>query len=391
VGEFLALAVRLNRLASGLADVGDVDPGILRRVAAEAEPAPADLVRQAGRLTREAAGADGGSDRCAFLLGQLRAMECTARRLTGQPVPFGREIRECFDVTVRLGVEDEYREAHAELDELLPGPQPLADRLACYRVGQEVPRERLGEALVVLSEVMRDRSRAVLGLPEGESVSFRIVDDAPWSALHQYRGGYRSRVTVNAGARTRRVQLAQLVAHEAYPGHHTERCHKQDTLVRVGWVEHAVLLANSPQSVVAEGAAELGLAAVLGPGWVRVVADVLADLDLGFDPELAMRVDAATSRLARVRLDAALLLHDRRAPVEEVLGYLRRWVLIDDRRARQILRFLQHPVWRAYTTTYVEGPALLRRWWAGAPEPTRLRRILDEPLTPAAIRAELAT
>ncbi len=78
-------------------------------------------------------------------------------------------------------------------------------------------------------------------------------------------------------------------------------------------------------------------------------------------------------------------------PVEEVLGYLRRWVLIDDRRARQILRFLQHPVWRAYTTTYVEGPALLRRWWAGPPEPTRLRRILDEPLTPAAIRAELAT
>ena len=45
MGEFLALAVRLNRLASGLADVGDVDPGILRRVAAEAEPAPADLVR----------------------------------------------------------------------------------------------------------------------------------------------------------------------------------------------------------------------------------------------------------------------------------------------------------------------------------------------------------
>ncbi len=239
MGEFLALAVRLNRLASGLADVGDVDPGLRQRVAAEGEPVPSDLVRQAGRLTREAAGVDGGPDRRAFLLGQLRAMECTARRLTGQPVPFVREIRECFDVTVRLGVEDEYRQAHAELDELLPGPQPLADRLARYRVGQEVPRERLGDALVVLSDVMRDRSRAVLGLPEGESVSFRIVDDAPWSALHQYRGGYRSRVTVNAGARTRRVQLAQLVAHEAYPGHHTERCHKQDTLVRVGWAEHA--------------------------------------------------------------------------------------------------------------------------------------------------------
>lgn len=193
---------------------------------------------------------------------------------------------------------------------------------------------------------------------------------------------------MNAGARPRRQQLAQLVAHEAYPGHHTERCHKQDTLVAAGRIEHAALIANSPPSVVAEGAAELGMVAVLGPGWARTVADVLAERGLGFDAELATRIDAATSRLVRVRLDAALLLHDRHAPIEDVHAYLRRWMLIDDLRARQVLRFLRHPVWRAYTVTYVEGPELLRRWWVGRPEPDRLRRLLDEPLTPAALRSE---
>ena len=48
-------------------------------------------------------------------------------------------------------------------------------------------------------------------------------------------------------------------------------------------------------------------------------------------------------------------------------------------------------MWRAYTTTYVEGAELLRRWWARDPGPERLRRLLDEPLTPALIRAELAS
>ena len=36
---------------------------------------------------------------------------------------------------------------------------------------------------------------------------------------------------LNAGARPRRDQIAQLVAHEAYPGHHTERCRKELVLV----------------------------------------------------------------------------------------------------------------------------------------------------------------
>jgi hypothetical protein len=391
VGEFLALAVRLDRLAPGLADLGNVDPALRSRVLAEAAPAPSDLVRQAGRLSRETAGSELDPARREFLLGQLRAVECTARRLTGQPVPFVREIRECFDVTVAMGVEDGYRAAHAELDRLLPGPQPLPARLARYRADQQVPRAQLAGGLAALVELLRDRSRAAVGLPAAESVSLRIVDDAPWSALHQYRGGYRSQVTVNAGARPRRPQLAQLIAHEAYPGHHTERCHKQDTLVGTGRLEHAALITNSPPSVVAEGVAELGLAAVLGPGWGRIAADVLAAQGLGFDGELAARVDAATSRLVRVRLDAALLLHDRHAPVEQVLGHLRRWMLIDDRRAGQVLRFLRHPVWRAYTVTYVEGPELVRRWWAGCPGPDRLRRLLDEPMSPAALRTESAT
>jgi hypothetical protein len=388
--DYLALTIRLGRLEPGLTAWGNVDPELWRRVSAEPMPRPADLVRQSGRLAQELADSPLDPVRRDFLAGQLRAAECAARRLTGQRMPFVREMAECFDVVPRRGREDDYAAAHAELAALLPRSGSLAARLIAYRSAHEVPPDRLAPALATLSELLRGRTGAVVPLPPTETVSFRVTGEAPWSALHRYCGGFRSRITVNAGARPRRTQLAQLVAHEAYPGHHTERCRKEAGIGRA-WPEHAVLVANSPQSVVAEGAAELGLAAVLGPGWGPLVADALAGVGLGFDGELAERVEAVTARLARVRQDAALLLHDRGAPVELVLAHLRRWLLVDEPRARQILQFMRQPVWRGYTTTYVEGAELVHAWWTRDPGPERLRRLLDEPLTPRALRAELAS
>ncbi len=88
------------------------------------------------------------------------------------------------------------------------------------------------------------------------------------------------------------------------------------------------------------------------------------------------------------------MLHDRGADPDEVAAFLARWLLVSDERARQMLRFLTHPLWRAYTSTYVEGYRLLSAWLAARPAGTpladRFLRLLDEPLTPAAVRAELA-
>jgi hypothetical protein len=58
-----------------------------------------------------------------------------------------------------------------------------------------------------------------------------------------------------------------------------------------------------------------------------------------------------------------------------------------------MLRFLTHPLWRGYTTAYVEGVRLLGAWLdarpAGQSALLRLCRLHDEPLTPRALRADL--
>ena len=113
-----------------------------------------------------------------------------------------------------------------------------------------------------------------------------------------------------------------------------------------------------------------------------------------FDGHLAERIAVAAAPLNRVRQDAAVLLHDRGADADEVRAYLQRWSLVSSERAAQQIRFLTDPLWRAYISTYVEGHELLSRWLAARPadQPVadRFLRLLDEPLTPAGVKAELA-
>jgi hypothetical protein len=391
VGEYLALALRADRLLPGLVGACTGDIELRRNVDAEPVHAPSALVRAAGGLAAELPRAGLEPERARFLAGQLAALECTARRLAGQHVPFVREVELCFGVRIALGDEDAYRGAHREIAELLPGPAPLADRLAAHRRRDEVPPDRLLPAVRALSEALCERTRTRWRMPDGEAVEYRTVAAGPWAALHRHLGGHRSCVQVNASARLRRGQLAHLVAHEAYPGHHTERCRKDAGLVAaLGWHEHRLGLVRSPQSLVAEGAAELGLDAVVGPGWGPWASEILAGVGLPFDGDLAERLHRAADGLRAVRQDAALLLHEWRAPADEVLAHLRRWLLIGDARARQILRALADPLWRGYTSTYVEGARLVRDWWSAAPGSLRYGRLLDEPLTPGELRADSA-
>jgi hypothetical protein len=388
------LGLRFDRLEAGFVDAYTGDPRIRAQVAAETAPTPQLLRDQARGLLRELDAADLPADRIDYLRGQLTGLECTARKMNGEPVGFVEEVRSYFQVDVVLGDESVYAAAHAELDLLLPGSGSLTDRYAAHRRREECPPDRLEVAVHALSSALRDRVRGQYGLPEVETVHYEVVTDQPWSGFNYYEGDYRSRVAINADLPHRLGHLPHLVAHEAYPGHHTEHCRKERGLVeRAARTEHTVFLVNTPECLMAEGLADLGVQASIGNGWGPWAAEILGDLGLRFDGHLAERVSAATAPLNRVRQDAAILLHDRGADTAEVVSYLQRWSLVSAERAAQQIRFLTHPLWRAYISTYVEGFDLLSRWLAARPadQPVadRFVRLLDEPLTPRSVAAEL--
>lgn len=392
IREYLLLGLRFDRIESGYVDSFTGDPALRGTVDNEPAPDPADLAHQAEHLLTELpAGLEPA--RADFIGAHLRALACAGRKFAGQDVGFVDEVAAYFDVQITKGDSERYRQAHAKLDEALGGSGPLADRMIAYRAGEEVPPDRLEEAIHAFSSALRDRVRADYPLPDAETINYEVVSDKPWSGFNYYLGNYTSTVAVNADLKQQMSSLPRLVAHESYPGHHTEHCRKEAGLVAgLGQAEQTLFLVNTPQCLMAEGLADLALYAAIGPNWGGWAAEIYADLGLAFDGDRAEAVSEASAALADVRQDAALMLHDEHRDVDEVVEFLKRWLLVNDERARQMLRFLSSPLWRAYTSTYVEGYRLLRGWLDARPDgvslTARFGRLLDEPLIPSSLRAD---
>lgn len=390
VTEYLLLGLRFDKVEEGYVDSFTGDPALKRQVESEPRTDPADLVRQAERLLAELpAGLDDA--RAAFVGSHLRALACAGRKFAGEEVGFVDEVEAYFDVRITKGDPERYREAHTELDEALGGTGSLTERIQKYRAAEEIPPARLEEAIHAFSSDLRDRVRATFPLPARETITYEVVTDKPWSGFNYYLGDYRSTVAVNADLKQQMSNLPRLVAHESYPGHHTEHCRKEAGLVEgKGQAEQTIFLVNTPQCLMAEGLADLALYAAVGPSWGSWASEIYADLGLRFDGARAETISEATAALADVRQDAALMLHDEHRDVDDVVDFLKRWLLVNDERARQMLRFLSSPLWRAYTSTYVEGYRLLRGWLDARPAEVTLTErfgtLLDEPLIPSSLR-----
>ena len=358
-------------------------PELAARAAAEPIRAPADLAATARRLL-----ADVSSDhvldaaRRRFLVAQVRGLHTTAIKLAGDPIGYLDEVENCYGVRPTPVPDDELASAHRRLDAVLPGSGPLPERYIAWRESQVVPVDKLPRAVQSLADDLRARTAALWGLPEGERVDFELVTDQPWAGFNYYLGGLRSRVAINTDLPVLSNTVGHLVAHEAYPGHHTEHCRKEIGLVRRRrLLEETIFLVGTPQCLLAEGLADLGLEVVAGRRPEPMVAEHLRALRVPYDAELNAQVAQAAEVMAAVRGNAALLLHDQGRPVDAVIDYLARWGLLSRQRAEKAVQFLIDPTWRAYVYCYIEGVQLCRRFVNG--DPARFERLITEQLTPA--------
>jgi hypothetical protein len=297
--------------------------------------------------------------------------------LAGESISYAEEVARCYGVRPEPVPEDAYREAHARLDELLPGTGSLVERYDGWRQGRRVSSERMIPALTALVELLRARTLRLLELPEGEAVVVEEVHDEPWWAFNYYQGDLRSRVVVNADTLTTPFDLVALAAHEVYPGHHTEHAVKEQLLTRdCGWLEETIQLVPTPQAVVSEGIAEIGLDLLLDGVLEGEIGDVLGAHGLEEDVGLAREVASARRPTRGLGLDAALIVHERGGTVAEAQAHVERWGLRTPEQAAQTVRFVTDPTWRAYVVTYAAGQELCGAYVGG--DPARFRTLLTE-------------
>jgi hypothetical protein len=394
------LGLRTGRHIEGLVDAYYGPPALAERVASSPVLAPSRLVEDGRALIALLDGGaplggdigtgsvpeSGSERRRRWLRAQTVGLLTTARRLAGEPIGYEEEVELCYGVRPRAVPDEELAAAHRRLEEAVPGSGPVGERLIAWRESHAVPADRLPGAIDSLAEDLRERTQRLFGLPEGEHIEFELVTDKPWSGFNTYLGGLRSRVSVNIDLPVLSTSLAHLVAHEAYPGHHTEHCRKEVGLVRRRqWLEETIFLVGTPQCLIAEGLADLGLEVVLGPRPEPVVADHLRPLGIRYDAEVVAAVSEASEALGAVRANAAWRLHAEGADPETVVDEVARWALLPRARAAKAVEFLLHPTWRAYITCYVDGLRLCRRFVAG--DPMRFGELLNEQLVPADLAA----
>jgi hypothetical protein len=402
VESYLLLGLRIGRHIDGLVDAYYGPAALSSTADAEGARSPEELLSSARGLLAaieageplDVAGAPGGDDGAAsrrrhWLHAQARGLLTTARKLAGEAVSYADEVEACYGVRPTRVDEEALLDAHRQLDEVLPGSGPLAERLVAWRESHAVPVEKLHGAIDALAEDLRERTRTLFGLPDGEHVDFELVTNRPWAGFNYYLGDLKSRVAVNVDLPVLSIGLAHLVAHESYPGHHTEHTRKEVGLVRRRhWWEESIFLVGTPQCLLAEGLADLGLEVVMGRRPEHQVAEHLRPLGIPYDAEVVAAVSEAGEALGAVRQNAAFRLHEDGADPDTVVAEVARWGLLPTERAAKTVEFLTHPTWRAYLTCYVEGLPLCRAFVNG--DPARFDRLLAEQLTPDDLQTQIA-
>jgi len=392
--QYILLLLRIDRHAAGYVDAYLGPPGPRETVAAETLRDPAGLLADAAELRGTLARQGYPALRQGFLEKQLRAIEGMVRKLTGEVLSYREEVELFFDIAPPKVDEATFVAAHAEMDKVLPGEGPLADRLAAYRDQFIVPKETAQALIVAALPELQRRTRALLPLPEEEGVDIRLVCGQPWAAYNWYLGQGQSRIEFNTDLPMRAHGLLETLAHEAYPGHHTEGVLKERGLyVEQGYAEAAIAPLNTPANVVAEGIGDIGLRTIFGDAermrWKNEVLYPLAGL-APVDEELAVRLERASRQLRFVSGNAAWLLHEEGRPAEEVIAYIERYALRRREEAEHLLSFIQSPLFRSYIFCYATGEVLIEQ---AAERTGDLRalfcRLLTEQWTPSML-VELA-
>jgi hypothetical protein len=385
--EYVAIAFGIERHCEGFVDAY-FGPAELKRRALEGEAASLGILGEHIAALRGQLGAsDYPQRRKAYLGAQLTGMATSVRALSGEELPYREQVRGCFDIEPSFVPEHRFEDALERLDELLPGAGPLPERMAAWKKRFEVPADVAFTMIERIAAEARARTLAFVDLPADEHVDFALVSDKPWSGYNWYLGAHRSLVEINTDLPIRANVLPGLVCHEAYPGHHTEHALKEHTLFESkGWGEHAIQLINTPECVISEGIATLADEVVFGHDlapWMAANLFPLAGIDA--DPELLVQISEASQSLAALSGNAALLLHEQGKDPEEVMRYIMRYGLRSEKEARQSLRFLSDPLWRAYTFTYDSGRQLLGRWVRRGDRQARFRTLLLEQVYPSLI------
>lgn len=296
-----------------------------------------------------------------YLRAMAKAFRCQARNLQGDAIPYEVLLADMQQLPSGLIPEGSMvrQKEKAEM-----GMRGLGYRgsfkemaqawLAATRIQPDQVTQVAQSLITVAKQATLER---VIGLPAADGINeVKSIRGVFWSGYSKYLGGYRGDLTFNLDRPWSEPIFAQVLTHEAYPGHQAFYC-RWDHLFQTGlWpLEAAYYMVNTPTNALFEGGPEMALHFL---GW-----DVEAGDSHEIPAEARVRYAVARDFLDFQRMaqtNACLLANVHGASEADALNYMTQTGGMTEIEARNSFRFFTHPIQRTYYPTYYYG-----RWLVG--------------------------
>jgi hypothetical protein len=330
-----------------------------------------------------------------YLYKQMLACKTKIFMLNGVLLPFNEETKALYDASAPTYSEEFFQSAIAELDKILPGKGDVAKRLNDFKMKFVIPTEKLEAVFNAAIKESRLRTLDHIKLPAQESFKVEYVKDKPWGAYNWYKGNFYSVIQVNTDLPIYIDRAVDLAAHEGYPGHHVYNVLLESNLAKKrNWVEFKVYALFSPQSLIAEGTANYGIAmAFPGDERVKFEKEVLFPL-AGLNPEeadLYYRVLELQKNFSYSGNEAARNFLDGKWTREQTVEWLMKNALRTKDSADKYVSFIEK--YRSYVINYNLGMDIVKDYTErnGGTENNSAKRwelfehLLSTPQTPSGL------
>ena len=319
----------------------------------------------------------------------LRAVGCTLDMLAGKQVSYVDEVRNIYDIELQPRREADFLEAHKIIDSILPGTGKIATRFEQYSAQHHLSPAQLQIAIETAMAECRRRTKGMIELITGESFRTAIVTNQPWSAYNWFEGNAQSLIEINTDLPTTPIGVLGLIAHEAYPGHHTEHQLKEAIYYRRhGYDEFSAAVLHSPGAVIAEGIATTALEIIFpaGSAFQWAAEELYPALGMAMDSTALSALTEARQALRYVSSNAAIRYHTGIDNEEQTIDYIMTYALSNRQSAEKRFAFLSHALYRSYVQTYTNGYDLIEAASPGD-KAALFKRLLTELVLPSELAA----
>ena len=299
-----------------------------------------------------------------FIASHLESLSAIARMRSGETFTFDEESKAVYGFVAPTFPVEHYEKALAEMGALLPGDDPLHERVYEFELQLRVPADKIEAIVRAGIDECRARTLQRMTLPEGEAFVLEMVTGNPWGAYNWYKGNGQGLIQVETTRPKSLDTSIELGCHEGYPGHHAfSSLLDQQFLQQRGWIEFSVLPLFSPQGVIFEGSGDLA-AKIAFPGesrneFLRNTIMPIAGID---DAELgiATRLDQLKNKNRYAGIEAARNYLDGKWDRAQTEDWLTRYALTPPESLDAWFRFTER--YRAYHINYVLGKDLVEEF-----------------------------